>query len=417
MCQLLKYWGRLESRTKQVIDLLKFAAVARCETNEKKDGDRVPSRAERKMREKQKKALSTVEDLIERGSDSVDDSSNRKSIVNSMFYEPICELLLERAKMRSLWLERQNDGVFHSMPADYKPLPVPLHFGVSNPSSIMNVEVGISPLGGTAEELLQLTNNLKKSCKAYISQRSEDLPEVADMNVARRAESSSKESETSNRSLPSSTQENTNLDKNGNKSNECKAESINTTQKGCEIKQVDSKGSEKVIQHPITTQADHRKDPNWKAWNSINVGLEMQEPWAALLLKGTKTIETRAYDIPKALIGKKIDILESKRGKDGFSSIPNILVGEECETKIKRLGWCVFDRVIMYRYKAKFEADESKHLVKPESNYGWKDDTKIVYGWVVSKCGKYKNGKKKKGLPKRMKCAVRRMRSLFEIET
>ena len=76
--------------------------------------------------------------------------------------------------------------------------------------------------------------------------------------------------------------------------------------------------------------------------------------------------------------------------------------------------WC-FEKVIIYRYKRKFEADEEKHLVKAGSNYGWKDGTKVVYGWVVSKCGKYKESKKGNS-PKPIQCATRRMRSLFEIK-
>ena len=53
---------------------------------------------------------------------------------------------------------------------------------------------------------------------------------------------------------------------------------------------------------------------------------------------------------------------------------------------VERVGWCIFDKVIVYRYKSKFEADEKKHLVQRDSGYGWKDDTKVVYGWVVG-CG------------------------------
>ena len=43
--------GQLESRTKQVIDLLSNAAMARCGMHEESIGEEVPSRAERKLKE------------------------------------------------------------------------------------------------------------------------------------------------------------------------------------------------------------------------------------------------------------------------------------------------------------------------------------------------------------------------------
>ena len=89
---------------------------------------------------------------------------------------------------------------------------------------------------------------------------------------------------------------------------------------------------------------------------------------------------------------------------------------EIAKLSLKRVGWCIFEKVIVYRYKAKFDADKNQHLVDPQSNYGWKADTKVVYGWGVSKYGKYKKGGGKKA-PKEMKCIVRRMRSLFELRT
>ena len=109
MCQLLNYWGQLEKRTKQVLDLLTNAAFARCgehDKNKSSNGDgEPPSKAERKQREKQKKALATVEDLIRRtaGGSTIDDPTE-------ILYQPICMLLEERAKMRSLWTQRENEG-------------------------------------------------------------------------------------------------------------------------------------------------------------------------------------------------------------------------------------------------------------------------------------------------------------------
>lgn len=444
MCQLMNYWGQLENRTKQVIEFLQFASMARCGMHEKKDGDKVPSRAERKNREKQKKALHAMEELMKRGSGAgtgsgsgaVAGSNGDSSSVEETFYEPVCNLLEERAKMRSLWLERENDGLFHSMPAGYRPLPVPFQFGIVNSNyNSKTAEVGESPLGGAAKDLIRLSHDLKKFGKAYVSRKVSDLPKMNAPCTLKPKAQEQKESVGGDKPKvspsSSSTRQETKNDENKSES-ESESGQPHVARKESDMKQSvkekaktlhsDSDGQERegrVIERPIATSAaDHQKDLNWKAWNSIKIGLEMQEPWAALLTNGTKTIETRAYNIPKALVGKKIDILESKRGKEGFSSLPNVMVGEECNQAIKRIGWCIFDRVIVYRYKAKFDADEGKHLVKPESNYGWRDDTKVVYGWVVSKCGKYKQTKgKKRKQPKEIKCAIRRMRSLFEIQS
>ena len=89
------------------------------------------------------------------------------------------------------------------------------------------------------------------------------------------------------------------------------------------------------------------------------------------------------------------------------------MIGAKINESVERVGWCIFDKVIVYRYKAKFEADEKKHLVQRDSGYGWKDDTKVVYGWVVGKCGTFKRGKKKKIEDN---CLIRRMRSFFETQ-
>jgi len=76
---------------------------------------------------------------------------------------------------------------------------------------------------------------------------------------------------------------------------------------------------------------------SWHGWNEtrkvhsggevtsagIQFGLEMQCPYAELLLKGHKTIETRSYPLPSPLLTKandvqvRIEILESESGQDG----------------------------------------------------------------------------------------------------
>jgi hypothetical protein len=164
-------------------------------------------------------------------------------------------------------------------------------------------------------------------------------------------------------------------------------------------------------------------------------GLEMQCPYAEHLLSGRKSIETRGYDLPTPLLTKvgrdsdgyaeevRIDILESKSGQDGVSSIPDrvsLLTIKDCHDDGLKLeasstpflvlkGWCTFSYSFRYTTREQFEADERKHLVTSNSGYGWNDE-RPIYGWVVGTSGVYNSDDKD--------CkyiAERRMRSLFEI--
>lgn len=413
ICELLRYWGQLESRTKQVIDLLSNAAIARCEKGEKSAGEEIVSRADRKKRDKRKKALNAILELMKRGSDVDTGTDVLKSI-----YEPISEQLELRATMRSQWHERENDRVFHSMSDCYKPIPLPFYFDGDVPNSKTD-EAGISPLVGAPDSLMRLASILRKYGNAFVSGDASDLPDIDNQIFNQRKEN-----------IPNQNVENSSVNaysKNDHRKIEEELQSMKEEKKPSDVSErVALESNISLVQcnvnpskyitgskhcWPSFSLSDHQKDMNWKGWKSLSVGLEMQEPWAGLLLRGKKKIETRAYDLPKFLFGRKIDILQTKHGKDGISSLPNVMAIDEVVDKVERIGWCIFDRVIIYRYKAKFEADEPKHLVKSDSAYGWKHDTKVVYGWVVAKCGTYKKGENIDGDT----LLVRRMRSLFEI--
>ena len=49
--------------------------------------------------------------------------------------------------------------------------------------------------------------------------------------------------------------------------------------------------------------------------------LEVQEPWAAALVRGTKTIETRRYALPEWARGVDVVVLETPRGAANASSL------------------------------------------------------------------------------------------------
>jgi alpha-ketoglutarate-dependent dioxygenase FTO len=331
MQELLKFWSQLEERTKHTIDWLQLGAEGRCGLGESSTTEGPPPpRAERKLREKRKKAREGIQELLTRG------ESNGGAFKD--LYEPMAVLLEERATMRELWMARQEDGVFHELDFDNRPMPLPVDFLQDGKAS---KERGQSPLPGSPDELRELVVKLRKWGNAYESSDKRDLPAMP----------------------PPKVQQND----------------------------------------------DHCKPLDWTGWKGRFFGLEMQNPWATHLLTGKKSIETRAYDLPPGLIGRKIEILQSLEGKAGVSALGDTT--DLSSGVVEKVGWCKFDRVIEYRDQAAFEADEALHLVKGDSGYGWKAwSTEVIYGWVVGEHGLY--GKQDQSSGK----AIRRMRSLLELQ-
>jgi alpha-ketoglutarate-dependent dioxygenase FTO len=339
MQELLKYWSQLEERTKQTVDWLQHGAEGKCgldvSNSTTADGP-PPPRSERKLREKRKKAREGVEDLLKRTAESSNGA-------HATLYEPMAVLLEERTKMRDLWQQREQDGVFHEVDRDNRPMPIPFDFLVS--SGKRPNDRGWSPMAGFPTEMRALAMDLRSWGSAYESGDIRELPVV----------------------VPT------------------------------------------VAKSSPNASDNHTKPLDWTGWKLHEFGLEMQHPWAGQLLTGKKSIETRAYNLPANLIGKKVEILQSSQGKAGISALGDTF-GFSAGL-VERVGWCLFEQVLEYRDQAAFEADEGRHMVKRDSGYGWKaGSTEVVYGWVVSDFGLYDqpevthNG------------AIRRMRSLFELQ-
>ena len=162
---------------------------------------------------------------------------------------------------------------------------------------------------------------------------------------------------------------------------------------------------------------------SWEGWadEERRFGLEMQQPYSALVLCGQKSIESRAYPLPEALIDAKIEILQSEKGQDGVSSVPDRVtlhksseISSSTQSPLQRIGWVTFIKCIQYTSRERFEADQEKHLVDPNSGYGWNDE-RPMYGWVVGSFQKQEADDADGGSVDTV--AVRRMRSLFEIIT
>lgn len=114
-------------------------------------------------------------------------------------------------------------------------------------------------------------------------------------------------------------------------------------------------------------------------------GLNVQSPWASLLINGQKSVETRSYPLPKKYEGVPLALIETPGGKKFKSRI---------------IGTITFSHCFKYRDENQWKDDYNRHCVRPDDIYGW-NNNKPKYGWVVSNIVKFDNPKdapKKRGI-------------------
>lgn len=114
-------------------------------------------------------------------------------------------------------------------------------------------------------------------------------------------------------------------------------------------------------------------------------GLNVQAPWASLLINGQKSVETRSYPLPKKYEGVPLALIETPGGKKFKSRI---------------IGIITFSHSFKYPNEQAWKNDYLRHGVSSSSNmYSWDDKPK--YGWVVSDITKFDEPlpvSKKKGI-------------------
>lgn len=142
-------------------------------------------------------------------------------------------------------------------------------------------------------------------------------------------------------------------------------------------------------------------------WETGNFALEMQAPWARRLLDGKKTVETRSYPLPAGLVGRQIELFESQPGKDGVSSVGDLV--ETCAAGLLAVGRVVFRATEAYETRESWAGDAGRHLVDPsvDGAYGWKGPGS-VHGWVVGEVQEH-------ATPRPVTRMRRVFRSLFEV--
>lgn len=98
-------------------------------------------------------------------------------------------------------------------------------------------------------------------------------------------------------------------------------------------------------------------------------GLNVQEPWASLLIDGAKSVETRSYPLPKKYEGVELAVIATPGRKRNF--------------KAQILGIVTFSHCFQYKNFNEWLYDTNRHCVTPDSKYYW-DINNQKYGWVVS---------------------------------
>ena len=103
-------------------------------------------------------------------------------------------------------------------------------------------------------------------------------------------------------------------------------------------------------------------------------GLNIQAPWANLLIDGLKTVETRSYHLPLKYEGVELYLVETP-GKLG-------------KFKARVIGTITFSHSFKYATKTDWINDHNRHLVSQNDPlYSWNDKPK--YGWVVCSVEKF----------------------------
>src|SRR6185437_495894 len=106
--------------------------------------------------------------------------------------------------------------------------------------------------------------------------------------------------------------------------------------------------------------------------SKIIPGLNVQSPWAELIVSGRKTIETRHYPLPTKYLHVELAVIQTPG-----SANPG--------KKAQIVGTVVFSRCITYGSKQEWKADYRRHLV-PENDkaFGY-NSNKPKWGWVVKR--------------------------------
>jgi hypothetical protein len=107
-------------------------------------------------------------------------------------------------------------------------------------------------------------------------------------------------------------------------------------------------------------------------WGRVRHCIDVQAPWAAYLLDGSKTIETRGYALPLRFVGVELGVLVTAAG-GGPTPFGGVLAGT-----------ITFGPAKQYT-RGSWAADSARHLVPSNAapeQFGWSTDAP-KFGWPV----------------------------------
>ena len=102
----------------------------------------------------------------------------------------------------------------------------------------------------------------------------------------------------------------------------------------------------------------------------VIAGINIQSPWAELLLEGKKTIETRAYALPPKYWGKDLALIRTP--------------GSSKELRSEIIGIIRFESCFKYSSKDEWTSDLKKHLVPIDHPQFKFLISKPKFGWKVT---------------------------------
>lgn len=99
-------------------------------------------------------------------------------------------------------------------------------------------------------------------------------------------------------------------------------------------------------------------------------GINIQSPWADLLINGIKSVEIRTYPLPVKYAGEPLLLIETP--------------GKSRKFKSRIIGEITFSHSFQYKDELEWKMDYNRHRIDSScSLYSW-NDNKPKYGWVVS---------------------------------
>lgn len=96
--------------------------------------------------------------------------------------------------------------------------------------------------------------------------------------------------------------------------------------------------------------------------------INIQQPFAGMILSGRKTVETRKYTLPGKYVGRNLFIVETPGKSGGF--------------RARIVGIVKFGPSFRYQSREHFRGDWRKHRVAPDSYFDW-TDLNPKWGWPI----------------------------------